>query len=178
MAVVSRRFSGSIVDMEPASVSSRLHWAAAIILSIAALLGPAIWNGFPLIFADTGGYLERAFDGTLELGRSALYGTFLAAGIPLQFWPNILIQAALTLWILALVLRVHRLGGSCSFGLADRWLIGADKPALVCRTTDARHLLATRGPWALFARILPRIIDAMGNRSARRTSLPLQSPSI
>ena len=49
---------------------------------------------------------------TLELGRSALYGTFLAAGIPLQFWPNIFIQAALTLWILALVLRVHRLGGS------------------------------------------------------------------
>jgi hypothetical protein len=98
--------------MQFIAASIRLYRAAAIILSIAALLGPAIWNGFPLIFADTGGYLERAFDGTIELGRSALYGTFLAAGMPLQFWPNIFIQAALSLWILALVLRVHRLGGS------------------------------------------------------------------
>jgi hypothetical protein len=72
-----------------------------------ALLGPALWNGFPLIFADTGGYLLRPFDGTLELGRSALYGTFLAAGIPLEFWPNVLIQAALAIWIIALTLRTH-----------------------------------------------------------------------
>src|SRR5215204_4442814 len=98
--------------MQFIAASIRLYRAAAIILSIAALLGPAIWNSFPLIFADTGGYLERAYGGTLELGRSALYGTFLAAGIPLQFWPNIFIQAALTLWILALVLRVHRFGRS------------------------------------------------------------------
>ena len=81
-------------------------------MSIAALLSPALWNGFPLVFADTGGYLERPFEGTLDIGRSALYGTFLAAGIPLQFWPNVILQAALTLWILALVLRTHRLDGS------------------------------------------------------------------
>jgi hypothetical protein len=110
VAVVSRRFFGSIVDMEPASVSSRLHWAAAITVGMAVLLSPVIWNGFPLVFADTGGYLERSFDGTLEIGRSALYGTFLAAGIPLNLWPNVTIQAALTLWILALVMRVHGLG--------------------------------------------------------------------
>jgi hypothetical protein len=80
--------------MQFIAASIRLYRAAAIILSIAALLGPAIWNGFPLIFADNGGYLERAFDGTLELGRSALYGTFLAAGMPPQFWPNVCIQVA------------------------------------------------------------------------------------
>jgi hypothetical protein len=92
-------------NMELSPFSIRLRWAVAIIMSLAGLLSPAIWNGFPLIFADTGGYLARAFDGTLEIGRSALYGAFLATDIPLQFWPNVFIQSALTLWILALVLR-------------------------------------------------------------------------
>lgn len=91
--------------------SIRLHWAAAVTAGIAVLLAPAIFNGFPLIYPDTGGYLERPFDGTLEIGRSALYGAFLAASIPLQFWPAVAIQALLTLWIMALALRVHGLGG-------------------------------------------------------------------
>ena len=38
------------------------------------MLLPAIYNGFPFIYADTGGYVARPFEGTLELGRSALYG--------------------------------------------------------------------------------------------------------
>jgi hypothetical protein len=78
---------------------------------MSALLSPAIWNGFPLIFADTGGYLERPFEGTLELGRSALYGTFLALGIPFEFWPNVISQAALATWILALVRGFIRSAG-------------------------------------------------------------------
>jgi hypothetical protein len=90
--------------------ASSLRWTAAIIASMSALLAPAIWNGFPLIFADTGGYLERPFEGTLALGRSALYGTFLALGIPLEFWPNAVIQPAVATWILAIVLTVHKIG--------------------------------------------------------------------
>ena len=35
------------------------------------LVAPALWNGFPLIYPDTGGYLERPLLGTLERGRSA-----------------------------------------------------------------------------------------------------------
>ena len=41
---------------------------------VLALMAPALWNGFPLIFPDTGGYLDRPVFGTLGLGRSALYG--------------------------------------------------------------------------------------------------------
>jgi hypothetical protein len=93
-----------------ASVAKRLVWPAAAALMVLALLAPALWNGFPLIFADTGGYLLRPFAHSLELGRSALYGAFLAAGIRLEFWPNVLIQAALAIWIIALTLRAH-LGG-------------------------------------------------------------------
>lgn len=73
---------------------------------------PALWNGFPILFPDTGGYLARPFEGTLELGRSALYGAFLAAGIPFDFWLNVALQAALCVWLIALTLRTHQLLGA------------------------------------------------------------------
>src|SRR5262245_31462164 len=82
---------------------------ALLCIATIVLLAPAIWNGFPFIFADTGGYLDRPFEQTLEFGRSAFYGAFLAAGISLEFWPNVMVQAALTVWVLALTLRVHGL---------------------------------------------------------------------
>jgi hypothetical protein len=88
--------------------------AAQILAGAAAavvLLAPALWNGFPLIFPDTGGYLERPFLGTLELGRSALYGAFLAAGMVLDFWPNVALQGAMTVWLVFLTLRTHGLAG-------------------------------------------------------------------
>jgi hypothetical protein len=75
------------------------------------LMAPALWNGFPLIFPDTGGYLDRPVLGTLGMGRSALYGLFLYAGIPFSFWPNALLQSALMIWLIVLTLRAHHLGG-------------------------------------------------------------------
>jgi hypothetical protein len=83
----------------------RLAWPLAILLMLLVLLAPALWNGFPFLFADTGGYVARPFEGTLLPGRSALYGTFLAAGLRLDFWPVIVIQAAVTLWVVLLMLR-------------------------------------------------------------------------
>jgi hypothetical protein len=74
------------------------------------LLAPAILNGFPFVYADTGGYLERPFTATLELGRSAFYGVFLVPGIPFDFWPNVVVQAALTVFVILLTLRTHGLG--------------------------------------------------------------------
>jgi hypothetical protein len=87
---------------------ARFGWVIPVLL-IAALLAPTLWNGFPFVWADTGGYLARPFDRTLELGRSALYGAFIAAGIPLQFWPAAIIQAAVVLWVLWLLFRTHGL---------------------------------------------------------------------
>ncbi len=82
-------------------------WAASFAAMLAALLAPAIWNGFPLVFADTGGYLARAFERDLDIGRSALYGVFLASGVSLDFWPVIVVQAAVCAWIIVLTLRAH-----------------------------------------------------------------------
>jgi hypothetical protein len=82
--------------------------SAAMLL---ALLAPALWNGFPLIFPDTGGYLDRPILGTLGMGRSALYGLFLYTGVPFSFWPNVILQAALTIWLIVLTMRALGLGG-------------------------------------------------------------------
>ncbi len=82
-------------------------WLAAM----AALLAPALWNRFPLLQYDTGGYLARWFEGYLVPSRSVVYGLFLTAGWPLDFWPVVVVQAAAAIWILALVFRIHGFAG-------------------------------------------------------------------
>lgn len=83
----------------------------AALAAVTTLLAPALWNGFPLLQYDTGGYLARWFEGYLVPSRSTVYGLFLAAGWPLDFWPVVALQAAATVWILALVLRAYGFGG-------------------------------------------------------------------
>jgi hypothetical protein len=75
------------------------------------LMLPALWNRFPLLEYDTGGYLARWFEGYLVPSRSTTYGLVLAAGWPLDFWPIVILQAAVTVWIIGLLLRVHRFPG-------------------------------------------------------------------
>ncbi len=88
----------------------RALWALAVILSLLVLMAPALWNGFPLLQYDTGGYLARWYEGYLVPSRAVVYGLILLAGVPLAFWPVLLLQSALTVWVVALVLRAHRLG--------------------------------------------------------------------
>lgn len=92
-----------------AGVGRVLRWPATCAAMAGIMLLPALWNGFPFVFADTGGYLIRPFMGTLELGRSALYGAFLAAGISLDFWPCVIVQALLCACLISLVLRTQGL---------------------------------------------------------------------
>lgn len=83
----------------------------AVLAMAGVLLWPAFWNGFPLIFPDTGGYLLRPLEGTLGYGRSAFYGAFLAAGMPLDFWPNIAVQAFVTVYLIRALARTLGLAG-------------------------------------------------------------------
>ena len=88
-----------------------LAWILASAAMLLELVAPALWNGFPLIFPDTGGYLDGPTLGTLVMGRSALYGLFLYTGVPFSFWPNVVLQSALTVWLIVLTMRAHGLGG-------------------------------------------------------------------
>jgi hypothetical protein len=74
------------------------------------LLAPAIWNRFPLLQYDTGGYLARWFEGYLVPSRSSAYGLFLIALAQPNFWLVVIVQAAVTVWLLALTLRAHGFG--------------------------------------------------------------------
>ena len=149
----------SIRDEEDEWLGSAAWWLAAggVLL---ALVAPALWNGFPLIFPDTGGYLQRPITGTLELGRSALYGLFLLIGSPLSFWPNILAQAALIVWLIALTLRVHKLGGR-------PWLL-LGIVAVLTVTTSLPWFTAQMMPDALFpAGVLSLYLLAFGGSEVR-----------
>ncbi len=90
-------------------VYTRLAEAVAAIL---LLLAPAMWNGFPFLQYDSGGYLARWFEGYLVPSRSTVYGLFAVAGWPLHFWPEVFVQAAVAVWVIWLMLRVY--------GFADR----------------------------------------------------------
>src|SRR5690242_15833856 len=93
------------------TMRERALWVLSIVLSMALLLAPALWNGFPLLEYDTGGYLARWYEHSLVISRAVVYGLMLNAGTSLAFWPVLVLQAALTVWLIALVLRAHRLGG-------------------------------------------------------------------
>ena len=87
------------------TADSRLAWIAAIAIPL-MLLAPALWNGYPLLQWDTGGYLARWYEGYLVPSRSTLFGLYLHFGEDAAFWINLGIQALATLWILQLTLRV------------------------------------------------------------------------
>lgn len=87
-----------------------LRRSAAFLAAMLMLLTPALWNGFPLLQYDTGGYIARWYEGTLEVSRSTVYGVFLNLLARPDFWPAVGVQAALTVWILWLIVRMHGFG--------------------------------------------------------------------
>jgi hypothetical protein len=90
------------------TIAARIGAALAATL---ILLAPALWNGFPLLQYDTGGYLARWFEGYLVPSRSVAYGYLLAASWPLNFWPVVALQAAVAVWLIALTLRAYDING-------------------------------------------------------------------
>ena len=90
--------------------SDRAQWALAAVFCGALLITPAVWNGFPLLQYDTGGYLARWYESTLVPSRAVVYGLMLNAGSPFAFWPVLILQIGLTIWVVALTLRLHGFG--------------------------------------------------------------------
>jgi hypothetical protein len=73
----------------------------------ALLLWPALWNGFPIVFADTGTYLSQAIDHYAGWDRPVFYSLFmLPLHATLTVWPVIVVQALLAAWLLWLVCEV------------------------------------------------------------------------
>ncbi len=82
------------------------HWltipAAAVLL-----LWPAIWNRYPIVFADTGTYLSQAIERYAGWDRPIFYSLAI---FPLHatrsLWPIVAAQALLTAWLLQRICRM------------------------------------------------------------------------
>jgi hypothetical protein len=78
----------------------------AVPAAAAFLLWPALWNGFPIVFADTGTYLSQAIHHYAGWDRPVFYSLFM---LPLHatvtLWPVVVVQALLAAWVLRLVCR-------------------------------------------------------------------------
>ncbi len=79
----------------------------AAMASTLVLLAPAIWKPVSAPAIRHGGYLVRWFEGYLVPSRSTVFGLFLNAFAYADFWPAVIVQAALTVWVLSLMLRAH-----------------------------------------------------------------------
>lgn len=84
----------------------RLAAVALPLLLPLLMIAPALWNGYPLLQWDTGGYLARWYEGYLVPSRSTVFGLYLHYGESFGFWVNLALQSLATLWLLQLTLRV------------------------------------------------------------------------
>jgi hypothetical protein len=76
-------------------------------LGIALLLWPALYNGFPLIFSDTGTYISQVMERHLGWDRPPFYSLFLyLTGWGRSLWPPVILQALLSVLLIS---RVRRL---------------------------------------------------------------------
>ncbi len=118
--------------------------ALTIALLAAVLLWPALLNGYPLVFADTGTYLSQAIDRYLGWDRPVFYSLLI---YPLHWqrtlWPIIVAQAVVTIWTISVLLR-------CALPGAPAWAL----PALVAVLSVATPL-----PW-IVCQILPDCFTA------------------
>src|SRR6202035_3673362 len=84
--------------------------ACALGMAILSLmfLSVAIWNGFPLIFYDTGAYVLEGLGHIFFVERAPVYAGFLfLAGGRFRLWPGVVVQALMTSYLILEVARIE-----------------------------------------------------------------------
>lgn len=82
---------------------------AAFALAVAPLCIPAMWNGFPVVYDDVAGYLERWPTHSLGPGRSVPYGLLLWVTASSWWIPVIVLQATALVFVIDRALNVFGL---------------------------------------------------------------------
>jgi hypothetical protein len=96
--------------------------ALAVVALCPLLLGAALWNGFPLIFYDTGAYMLQSFGDKFVPERSPVFSLFiLFAGGGISLWLVVLLQALMVSFVMVETARVL----APKLGLPILLLIGA-----------------------------------------------------
>ncbi len=105
-----------------------------------------MWNGYPLVFSDTGTYLSQALNHYLGWDRPVFYSFFLLGlHLGLTTWPAVAGQALLAVWILALTRR--------SLPAGEAGAVGAPAECLLLT-------LATPLPW-LTSELMPDLFTGL-----------------
>jgi hypothetical protein len=77
------------------------------LLAAPLLLWPAVWNGYPLVFADTGTYLRQAIHHFAGWDRPIFYSLFMfPLHATITVWPVVIVQALIAAYVLHLVCRI------------------------------------------------------------------------
>ncbi len=91
--------------------------ALAIVGAAAVLLIPAIVNGFPFVYSDTGMYLHAAIDRVVPLDRPVFYSVFATLlDLKLSPWPIVVTQAIIV------AVAIHAVGLRL-FGIRNPWAV-------------------------------------------------------
>lgn len=84
-----------------------LSAVAAVLIAAPLLLWPAVLNGYPLLFGDTGVYIKDGIDHHVSWPRPMFYGLFM---LPLHLmrttWPVIIAQAFIATSVLLATMRL------------------------------------------------------------------------
>src|SRR3712207_4846891 len=141
--------SGGREGPVPAAAAPPRTWGlgariAAVVVAAAMLVWPGFWNGFPLVFADTGTYLGQALLIYMGWDRPPFYSVFLfATHWRLTLWGPVLAQGLIVAHLLAVALRA----------------IGRPNPWLLLPVAFALSVL-TGLPW-LAAQLIPDLFTGV-----------------
>ncbi len=69
----------------------------SILVAALCMLWTAIYNGYPLVYSDTGAYIFSGFEGVVPMDRPIAYGLFIRhSSLAASLWFTIIAQALLT----------------------------------------------------------------------------------
>ena len=92
-----------------AALNSPLVEALSVLLLCPILLSVALWNGFPIIFYDTGAYMLQGLGHVFLAERSPVYSLFLeASGGRVSLWLVAIVQCAMTAFVITEFARTLR----------------------------------------------------------------------
>ena len=101
------RFFGSAASADRCMALDNAGFVKRQVLDLALVLAgtlllclPAIWNGFPLVYSDTGAYLATAFEGKVPMARPTGYGLFIGyTSWGGNIWLPLVAQSLLFAWL-------------------------------------------------------------------------------
>ncbi len=85
-----------------------LKSVVVLIIGMFLLLSPALYNGYPLVYSDTGTYIFSGMEFTIPLDRPIAYGLFIryASLNGLSLWPVVMVQSIIGAYLLYQIVRL------------------------------------------------------------------------